>query len=137
VSYFVDTSVLLLAVGTEGPARVACRNFLAMAANRGAAVHISVEAAQEYVFHRSRRMGRATALAEGARLPDMYVVHDFGLEVYERSLSLMGTSALRGRDAVHAATALLAGFTQIVSADHDFESVPGLHRIDPATFTSS
>lgn len=33
---------------------------------------------------------------------------------------------------MHAATALAHGFTEIVSADTDFDDVPGLTRIDPA-----
>ena len=48
----------------------------------------------------------------------------------------MATGPVRGRDAVHAATALLAGFTEIVSADKDLGSVPGLRRLDPANLTS-
>lgn len=31
----------------------------------------------------------------------------------------------RGHDAVHAATAIVAGFDQIVSVDRDFDGMPG------------
>lgn len=61
----------------------------------------------------------------------MYVVHDFTASIQALSLDLMERSPIRGRDAVHAATALAAGFTEIVSMDRDFEDVPGLRRIAP------
>lgn len=132
VRRFVDSSVLLLAVGREAPERDACRAFLTRAAANGDHLHISVEAAQEYVFHRTRRMGRAIALTEGARLCQSYVMHEFTIDIYRRSLDLMGSSTIRGRDAVHAATAVLAGFSEIVSADRDFGDVPGLTCVAPA-----
>lgn len=49
-----------------------------------------------------------------------------------RALDLVMNSVLGGRDAVHAATALSLGFDDIVSADRDFDAVPGLRRIAPA-----
>lgn len=131
VTYFVDTSVLLLAVGRHAPERDAARDFLANAARSGATIHVSVEAAQEFVFHRTRRVGRERAISEGRQLAATYVVHDFTAEVQARSLDLMELSSVRGRDAVHAATALLAGFSEIVTCDRDFDHVPGLRRVDP------
>jgi len=62
----------------------------------------------------------------------MCVLHTFDDEVLTRALDLAGNSELGGRDAVHAATALTAGFEEIVSADRDFDAVPGLRRIAPA-----
>ena len=43
----------------------------------------------------------------------------------------MARSHVRGRDAVHAATALDAGFDTIVSTDRDFDGIPGLTQRDP------
>lgn len=131
VKCFLDTTVLLFAVGGPGPERDECRAFLSRAQVAGTELHISVEAAQEYVFHRTRRAGRPAAVAEGRELPEMYVVHDFTASIQALSLDLMERSPIRGRDAVHAATALAAGFTEIVSMDRDFEDVPGLRRIAP------
>ena len=47
------------------------------------------------------------------------------------SAALVATGTIGGRDAVHAATALAAGFTEIVSADRDLDRVPGLTRRAP------
>lgn len=40
--------------------------------------------------------------------------------------------ALSARDAIHVATCLHQGITEILSPDRAFEAVPGLRRIDPA-----
>ena len=61
------------------------------------------------------------------------VVHDFDARVLQRALELVGThERIGGRDAVHAATALVAGIAAIISPDRAFDRVPGLRRIDPA-----
>ena len=49
-----------------------------------------------------------------------------------KALDLTATTRIGGRDAVHAATALLAGFDAVVSPDRDFAVVEGLRRLDPA-----
>lgn len=131
--WFVDSSVLLLASGAAHPGRDGAVKFLEDAGRRGETIHVSVEAVQEVAFHRLRRgVSRRTALDEAERLMTSAVLHPFDEDVMARALLLMRATRLRGRDAVHAATALLAGFTEIVSSDQDFDSVPGLRRIDPA-----
>lgn len=40
---------------------------------------------------------------------------------------------MRGRDAVHAATALAYGIPVVASPDPAFDGVPGIRRLDPLT----
>ena len=61
----------------------------------------------------------------------MVVLHRFDEGVLQTAISLVATSTVRGRDAVHAATAIRAGFDAIVTTDSDFDGIPGLRRIDP------
>jgi predicted nucleic acid-binding protein len=131
VSYFVDTTVLLLAVGGESNERAEARAFLDRARRSRSDIHVSVEAAQEFVFHRLRRVGREVAIADGRDLAASCVCHDFTAAIQARSLDLMEVSGVRGRDAVHAVKALTAGFTEIVTNDRGFDGIPGLRRIDP------
>ena len=56
-------------------------------------------------------------------------LYPFDREVLDLSVQLVEGSGMRGRDAVHAATALVHGF----AADAGFDGIPGLPRIDPAT----
>lgn len=130
-SVFVDTSVLLLAQGGPHPLRESCRQFLGRCHERGAAIHVSVEALQEFTFHRLRARPREQVLTEARVLRHSFVVHPFDEQVLDQMLTLIETSSLRGRDAVHAATASLAGFDILVTADRDFVGVPGLTSVGP------
>jgi hypothetical protein len=130
--YFVDSTVLILALGGEHPLREPSQGLLLAVGQGRVRLHASVEAVQEFTFHRLRRDQRAQALTDARLMARSLVLHPFDDPVVAKMLDLMDASRLRGRDAVHAATAVLAGFTSIVSADRDFDGVPGLIRIDPS-----
>lgn len=132
-SVFIDPSVLLLAVGGEHPLREACRSVLEAAARGELRLHMSVEGGQEFLFHRMGRGDVASALQQFDLVDALVVWHPFDAEVLRRARDLVAGGGVRGRDAVHAATALLAGFEALVSCDRDFDEVPGLERVDPAT----
>ncbi|WP_106848900.1 type II toxin-antitoxin system VapC family toxin [Blastococcus sp. Marseille-P5729] len=129
--WFLDSSVLLLAVGGPHPMREPCRSFLARAAERAERIHLSVEGGQEYLFHRMRRVSRERAIAEFDQLDQTVVWHDFSADILRAARDLVARGHARGRDAVHVATAWAAGFTAIVSSDVDFDGIPGLERITP------
>lgn len=128
---FIDSSVLILASGGPHPRKEACLKVVGAVARQQAQCHVSTEAVQELVVHRMRKDDEH-AVRIARQVAAMCVLHPFDEQVLERSLSLIEDSGVRGHDAVHAATALLAGFTEIVSADDDFAGVLGLRRIDPA-----
>ena len=96
--------------------------------------HLTTEAVQVFVFHRRRR-GDGNAVRVARELGEVCTLHAFDAQVLDRALDLMEHSDMRGRDAVHAAAALQAGFSEILSADPDFDDVPGLSRIDPSAWT--
>lgn len=129
---FVDPSVLLLAVGGEHELREPCRGVLESAARGEVRLHMSVEGGQEFLFHRTRRAGLEVALRQFEHLDALVVWHVFDVDILRRARDLMATGRVRGRDAVHAATALAGGFESLVSCDADFDAVPGLGRVDPA-----
>lgn len=132
VRLFVDTAVLAYAVGNEHPRRAACHQILVAAASGDAELHASVEAVQEFLFFRRLRRGdRVTAVAEARAVRDLLVLHPFDAGVVDAMVDLVAESEIGGRDAVHAATAQLAGFGSIVSTDRAFDAVPGLARLDP------
>jgi predicted nucleic acid-binding protein len=87
---------------------------------------------QEFLFHRLRRGDRALAVQQARDVAALCVLHAFDAVVAARVLDLVASSDVRGRDAMHAATALLHGFESLVSPDRDFDDVPGLSRVDPA-----
>ena len=61
----------------------------------------------------------------------LVVWHPFDEETLRASRDVVAAGSARGRDAVHAATAILGGFTEIVSCDADFDHIPGLRRKHP------
>lgn len=127
---FLDSTILVLAAGGEHPSRGSCRTITSRATEGELLVHCSVEAIQEFVFHR-RRMAAPRAVAEAQRLRSLCVTHAFDEDVLGEALGLIESTSIRGRDAVHAATARLTGFDAIVSADRDFDGIPGLRRVSP------
>jgi len=135
--FFVDTVVLACSVGEDHPDRVACRDLLQAAATGRIELHASVEAVQEFLFHRLRRGERAPATAMTRRMADLCVLHPFDRTVATRMIDLVGSTSLQGRDAVHVATAQVAGFTSIVSSDQDFDAAPGLSRLTPQQAAAS
>lgn len=135
ISRFLDPGVLLYAAGTDHPLRPISRRLFDDAVHGRARLHLSVEGGQEYLFHRLRRAGRSRAIAEFDLIDKVVVWHPFDADILRASRDLVARVQVRGRDAVHAATALAAGFTEIVSADSDFDGIPGLLRLDPATMT--
>ena len=128
---FLDATTILLAAGEPSTAQHACRSFLEAQAASGSTLHMSVEGVQEVLFHRMRMVDRGTAVAEARDVQEMVVLHRFDEGVLQTAISLVATSTVRGRDAVHAATAIRAGFDAIVTTDSDFDGIPGLRRIDP------
>lgn len=129
---FVDTMVLAYAVGGHHEHRASCRAMLDRAADGSLELHASVETLQEFVSHRLRRGDRADAVRQGEHVRDLLVLHPFDGAVVDRMLDLVADTAIGGRDAVHAATALVGGFPTLVSTDPAFDVVPGLARLTPA-----
>ena len=87
---------------------------------------------QELVYHRMRRVDAVVAVRQGRAVADMCILHAFDTAVLDRALGLVAESGVRGRDAVHAATALSHDVPQVLSTDPDFDDVPGITRVPPS-----
>ena len=131
---FIDSNVFLYATGTGHPLCDPCAEILRrLATTAGLSGETSVEVLQEVVHVRVRRGGdreEAAGVARAARRA--FTVHALEPDDLERALSLFsGDESLSMRDSIHAAVALNREVATIVSADHDFDRVSGLQRIDP------
>jgi uncharacterized protein len=132
---FLDTNVLVYALGEQHRYREPCRRIVRLLADGRLEGETSVEVIQEFIHVRERRgSGRAEALERTHEYVELFgVVHSFEPRDLDRCLSLMSAIAdLPARDAVHAATAINRGIGTILSADRDFDAVAGLARVDPA-----
>jgi len=129
----IDSSVPLYALGAQSEWRSGCRSLLAQLADGRITGLASTEMIQEVTHHRLRMTGdRAIAVADARDVAHLVTLVPFDEAVLNIALELIERSAVRGRDAVHAATALVQGITVIASTDPAFDEVPGLTRIDPA-----
>jgi predicted nucleic acid-binding protein len=129
----LDTTIAVYALGGDDFTRARCRALLDRAASGEFRPYASVEMIQEFVHHRLRRTGnRADSTADGRDVAASCTVINFDREILELSLDLIERHpSVRGRDAVHAATALAYGITRIASTDRAFDAIPGITRIDP------
>jgi len=128
----IDSSVPLYALGAQSVWRDGCRGLLAQLANGSITGLASTEMIQEVAHHRLRMTGdHAIAVADARDIAQLVTLVPFDEAVLNIALELIERGDVRGRDAVHAATALLQGITAVASTDPAFDEVPGLTRIDP------
>lgn len=137
---YLDTTVLVYAVGSDHPAREPCRWTIELCGSKTLSASTTSEVIQEFVHIRSRRRSRSDAVELGrqyARLlgPLAAVGEDElaeGLALFEHA------AALGAFDAVLAATARRAKAQAIVSVDDGFRSLPDLRHLSPldANFTA-
>lgn len=127
----LDSVVPILAFGGDHPLRTPCRELIRNPARHGLVLTASTELIQEFTFHRLRRLPAVQAAQDSRDLLATVGAFSFDLTVLDVMLQLIEHHAIRGRDAVHAATALVHGISTIVSTDSAFDAVPGLERIDP------
>ncbi|QIM15678.1 type II toxin-antitoxin system VapC family toxin [Leucobacter insecticola] len=129
----VDAATALYALNPRDPRSLSCRKMLVKISSGKGRGYASTEMIQEVVFHRMRiTQDRTRSVQDGRDLISRLTVLKFDDEVLETSLKLIEQlPRVRGRDAVHAATALVYGIPRILSPDSDFDEIPGITRIDP------
>lgn len=131
---YVDTNIFLYAIGTEDRYREPCWALVQALAGDQLTGETSAATIQEIVHHRRRR-GDLEATERGRRAAALCtVVRPFDWDILIASLELIDRHQdLPTRDAVHAATAIATRIDIVVSADRDFDPLPGLARVDPPT----
>jgi uncharacterized protein len=129
---YIDTNVFVYAVGEKSRYRDPCRELLHAVVGRRVNGETSAYAIQE-VAHQRRRRGDGNASARARDVAAMCaVVHPTDREVVVGALDLIDDlHELSVADAIHAATALAHRVPTLVSADSDFDGIPGIERVDP------
>lgn len=131
---FLDTNVVMYAVGKEHPLKVSCIAALRAVEVGDLRVVTSVEVLQEIV-HRYQGAGRLD-LAQRV-IEDLKVLCETILPIdladLEASLTLLQNHpTITARDALHAAVMLHHGIRQILSTDRHFDEIVEIRRLDPA-----
>ncbi len=132
---FIDANVPIYASGRGHPNKEPCARVLMMAAEHPLSFVTDVEVLQELV-NRYLASGLWT-LGREVLQGFAEVMHGRIEPVYEEDIHLAGKLADRhpgvsARDLVHAAVMQRLGADRVISADADFDRLPGVTRLDPA-----
>ncbi len=131
---FLDSNVFIYAAGAPSPYKEPCVALLRRVASGELDAATSAEVIQE-IHHVFRRRGR---LRDGVALGREVAALFPGLlpltraDILRSGEILTAWPQLSPRDALHAATALNAGISTMVSTDSDFDFVDGITRVAPA-----
>lgn len=129
----IDSNVFMYAAGREHPLKRRAARFLENVAQGAVDAVIDAEVLQE-ILHRYRALRRwseGRLVYDTARLifPETLPVTTEVMDCARRLLD--EHSRLMARDALHAAVAAVHELDSICSFDQDFDSLPGLRRIEP------
>lgn len=130
---FLDTNILIYAVGAPHPLQAACQRVVQQARDGSLECNINTETIQEimHVLTRRGQSGHANRLAQDLcnMFPQMLPV--LREDMLDALALLRQNPALPARDAVHAATMRRTGIAEIMSMDPHFDRIPGIRRILP------
>lgn len=126
----------MYAAGRDHPHRGPCLSVLKRAAIGQLDAVTSAEVHQEilhrYLSLRLRPMAQTVSSDFQDAVPDVLPVRIEDI-AQARHLSVRYPT-LPARDLIHAAVMLNNGLSRIISADHHFDGVEGIRRIDPLAF---
>ncbi len=129
MTFFVDANVFVYSA-TRGEYRQACSGAIRAIARGDGLGRTSTAALEEVWFTEWRgqagNLDGLTARAHAVMAPLLPVTDD----IFRRALALDAPSA-GTNDRLHAATCLANDIEVILSADTDFDDIPGVRRVDP------
>jgi hypothetical protein len=135
--YFIDANIPMYAAGLDHPLKSPCAIVLDQIARGRLNAATDTDVIQE-ILHRYTSLGRRQVGVDVGSLvlriiplilPVRRTDIEKAIELHARHTSL------QARDSVHAAVMLGNGIAAIISADHHFDSVPGLERSDPSDWS--
>ena len=132
---FIDANVPIYAAGREHPYREPCVRVLAAVSNNPEAFVTDAEVFQEIMHHylRTERWEPGQVVVESFAAMMHGKVSPVTIDDVLAAGQLATTHhSLSSRDLLHLAVMHRLGVTRIVTADADFDRVPGIIRLDPA-----
>ncbi len=130
----LDANVIIYSEGREHIYHDPCRKIMDSIDAWPEEYAIDTESLQEVLHVYSSRGEREKGLAVTERLLNLFseVIPITAAEITTAMRLMSETRNLSSRDAIHAAVVIEHGLEGIVSADQDFDRIPGLRRFDPA-----
>ena len=130
----LDTNVILYALGGPHTQAEPCQRILDLVGDGRLQAEAPVDIVQEILHHRNRRLGaRAQAAKDAQAAATLCRLHAVEpQDSHEAARMFANSPRLSARDAIFAAIATRHGLANILTADADFDDLPGLRRIDPS-----
>ncbi len=133
--YFLDTNIIMYSVGGEHPLRNPCRLWIEKIRDGNLQVVSDTEVLQE-ILYRYISLGRKEEAIEITQslIELCEEIFPVLLEDIQFAMQLIQKGKAVGiRDAIHVATMHQNHIPKILSADHHFDDIPGIKRVDPKT----
>ncbi len=129
----IDANVVIYSEGGEHIYRDACEEIVDSVDAWPDEYAIDTETLQEILHVYSSRGEPEKALAVAERLLNLFsnIIPITAAEIRAAVRVMATTPNLTPRDAIHASVVFEHGLEGIVSADGDFDRIPGLRRFDP------
>ncbi len=129
----LDANIVIYSEGREHTYRDACKKIVDSVDVWPEEYAIDAEALQETLYVYSSRGELEKGLAVTERLLNLFseIIPITAAEIQVAMRLMAETRNLTARDAIHAAVVITHGLEGIVSADQDFDRIPGLRRYDP------
>ena len=123
---FLDTTVLVYAMGRAHPLRADCLNILRANASGQIEAQTTPTVIQEFVQFYAQRKPRKDAVRLGKDFMEVLTLVNPGHVDTEEALSLFAKYRLAPSEATLVATAISSEASALVSADKRFHGIPGL-----------
>lgn len=136
---FVDSNIIMYAVGAEHPYRHPCLNALERIIRGDLSAAVSSEVHQE-ILHRYLSLGLGQMAQEvSVRLETIIpTTLPVTLADIRRARQLAAHyPELKARDLVHTAVMLENGLSRVISTDRHFDQIAEIERIDPCDLNSA
>lgn len=134
---YVDANVFLNAALYDDEEAHLAKKFLLETAKGRHAACTSILTWDEVVWVIRKTIGHDKAVEEGERFLQLPNVKLLPVEqmTISSAQNLIGQYGLKPRDAIHAATALMNGVSEIISDDPDFDVLKGMKRVPIGLFS--
>jgi predicted nucleic acid-binding protein len=135
-AFFVDTNIIMYAVGAEHPYRSPCLDALSRIVREGLQAVVSSEVHQE-ILHRYGSVGLPQKALEVSVKLETIIPATLPVTLADiRRVRQLAQCypALNTRDLLHAAVMLENNLTHILSTDSHFDLLTELERVDPRDF---
>ena len=133
---YLDSNLFLNPILYSDAKAERCKRIIKEILQNEGEIVTSVLTWDEVTYVVEKKLGKIIAIKEGKNFLSFpkLKIFDVNKNILIRAQKIVEKYRLKPRDAIHAATALASGCTEIISDDSDFDSVKEIKRIPFESF---